>query len=118
VADVLAASDVFLDLSMYQAFGRTALEAMACATTAVVPRLGGVWEFLEQDVNGVAVDPFAPRQALGALSSLPDDRPRLHAFQAAARQTGAGYSIQRSALSEYLVFAHSHAARLGVSARA
>ena len=118
VADVLAASDVFLDLSMYQAFGRTALEAMACGTTVVVPRLGGVWEFLEHDVNGIAVDPFAPQQALGALTALVDDRPRLEALQAAARQTGAGYCIQRSALSEYLVFAHSHAARFGVSARA
>ena len=77
-----------------------------------------MWEFVEHDVNGIAVDPFAPQQALGALTALVDDRPRLEALQAAARQTGAGYCIQRSALSEYLVFAHSHAARFGVSARA
>ena len=38
VADLLNRCDVFLDMSMYQAFGRTALEAMACACTAVVPR--------------------------------------------------------------------------------
>ena len=118
VADLLGASDVFVDLSMYQAFGRTALEAMACGTTAVVPRLGGVWEFLEHDVNGIAVDAFAPQQALGALAALADDRPRLESLQAASRQTGARYSIQRAALSEYLVFAHAHAARLGASARA
>ena len=115
---LLGASDVFLDLSMYQAFGRTALEAMACGATAVVPRLGGVWEFLEHDVNGIAVDPFSPQQAIGALAALADDRVRLEALQAAARQTGAGYCIQRAALSEYLVFAHSHATRFGVSARA
>ena len=118
VGDLLAASDVFLDLSMYQAFGRTALEAMACGTTAVVPRLGGVWEFLEQDVNGIAVDAFAPEQAVAALAALADDRPRLEALQAAGRQTGARYCIQRAALSEYLVFAHMHAARFGTGARA
>jgi len=43
VAELLRCADVFLDMSIYQAFGRTALEAMACGATAVVPRLGGVW---------------------------------------------------------------------------
>ena len=38
VAEILRDADVFLDMSVYQAFGRTALEAMACGATAVVPR--------------------------------------------------------------------------------
>jgi len=113
VADLLGGSDVFLDLSMYQAFGRTALEAMACGCTAVVPRLGGIWEFLEHDVNGLAIDAFAPEEAYAAISDLVDDRARLEALQAGARRTGAGHSIMRAALSEYLVFARAHALRAG-----
>lgn len=113
VAEHLASSDVFLDLSMYQAFGRTALEAMACGTTAVVPRLGGVWEFLEHERNGIAVDTSAPEQAHAALSALADDHARLVALQAAARQTGERYSVMRAALSEYLVLAREHGARFG-----
>ena len=40
VAELMRAADVFLDLSDYQAFGRTAAEAMACGCVALAPRLG------------------------------------------------------------------------------
>ncbi len=63
----LRESDVFLDMSVYQAFGRTALEAMACGATAVVPDVGGAWEFVEHGRNALAVDTLEPDGALGAL---------------------------------------------------
>jgi GT2 family glycosyltransferase/SAM-dependent methyltransferase len=111
VADLLARSDVFLDMSLYQAFGRTALEAMACECTAVVPRLGGVREFLVDGVNGLAVDTLEPNPAIEALSELVGDRDRLRGLQQGARRTAEGYSIGRAALSEYLVFAEEHSHR-------
>ena len=46
VADLLGRCDVFIDLSDYQAFGRTALEAMACGCTSVVPMHGGAEEYV------------------------------------------------------------------------
>ena len=113
VAALLRRSDVFLDMSMYQAFGRTALEAMACGATAVVPRLGGVWDFVVDGVNALAVDTSSARHAVEALSSLVDDRDRLRSLQAAALEAAAPYSIGRAALSEYLVFSHEHALRFG-----
>jgi GT2 family glycosyltransferase/glycosyltransferase involved in cell wall biosynthesis len=111
VADLLGRSDVFLDMSLYQAFGRTALEAMACECTAVVPRLGGVWEFLVDGVNGLAVDTLEPHPAIEALTELVGDRDRLRGLQQAARRTAEGYSVGRAALSEYLVFAAEHSRR-------
>jgi GT2 family glycosyltransferase len=113
VAELLRDSDVFLDMSMYQAFGRTALEAMACGCAAVVPRLGGVWEFAVDGVNACAVDTFEPSEAVEAIAALAADRERLGDMQEAARRTAARYSIDRAALSEYLVFAWEHARRLG-----
>jgi len=113
VADLLGQSDVFLDMSLYQAFGRTALEAMACECTAIVPRLGGAWEFLADGVNGCAVDTFGPDEAIEAVAELARDRERLRALQAAGRETAARYSVTRAALSEYLVFSHEHARRFG-----
>lgn len=41
VAAVLRASDLFLDVSDYQAFGRTGLEAMACGCVPLLPLFGG-----------------------------------------------------------------------------
>jgi GT2 family glycosyltransferase len=113
VAALLGRSDVFLDMSMYQAFGRTALEAMACGCTAVVPRLGGVWEFVEEGVNALAVDTLDPAAAIEAVSQLARDRDRLRGLQAGARRTAARYSIGRAALSEYLLFSQEHARRFG-----
>jgi GT2 family glycosyltransferase/glycosyltransferase involved in cell wall biosynthesis len=113
VADLLRDSDVFLDMSLYQAFGRTALEAMACECTAVVPRLGGVWEFLTDGVDGQAVDTFTPDEAIETVAALAGDRERLRALQAAGRETAARYSVTKAALSEYLLFSDEHARRFG-----
>jgi GT2 family glycosyltransferase len=113
VAELLCGCDVFLDMSMYQAFGRTALEAMACGCTAVVPRLGGIWEFAVDGVNARAVDTLQPAKAVEAIVELAADLPRLREMQAAARTTAKRYSIDRAALSEYLLFSWEHARRFG-----
>jgi glycosyltransferase involved in cell wall biosynthesis len=49
-------TDLFLDLSDYQAFGRTALEAMSCGTIAIVPVHGGSGEYARDGINGFVVD--------------------------------------------------------------
>jgi hypothetical protein len=113
VAALLRDCDVFLDMSIYQAFGRTSLEAMACGCTAVVPRLGGIWEFAVDGVNALAVDTSGAKEAVEAIAGLATDRERLRAMQESALQTAARYSIDRAALSEYLVFSQEHARRFG-----
>jgi GT2 family glycosyltransferase/glycosyltransferase involved in cell wall biosynthesis len=117
VAERLRGTDVFLDMSVYQAFGRTALEAMACGATAIVPSVGGAWEFVEHGRNALAVDTFGPEEALDALGALVADRELLRRLQAGARATAARYSSVRAALSEYLAFERAHRARCGGSAR-
>ncbi len=57
VSSLLRKAHLFIDLSDYQAFGRTGLEAMACGCASLVPSLGGTDEYIEQGVNGYAVDP-------------------------------------------------------------
>jgi GT2 family glycosyltransferase len=115
VAKELRRSDVFLDMSMYQAFGRSALEAMACGATAVVPQLGGAWEFIEDGRNALAVDTLDQNAAFDALASLLGERARLAQMRAAARATGSRYSIVRAALSEYLLFEREHRRRFGAT---
>ncbi|MCP9488898.1 MAG: glycosyltransferase [Solirubrobacteraceae bacterium MAG38_C4-C5] len=111
VAALLGSVDVFLDLSVYQAFGRTALEAMACGATAVVPRVGGASEFAVHGENSLVVDTFDEEPAVQALCDLAADRDRLAALQSAARRDAGRYSITRAALSEYLLFTREHARR-------
>jgi GT2 family glycosyltransferase/glycosyltransferase involved in cell wall biosynthesis len=111
VAGLMRASDVLLDMSVYQAFGRTALEAMACGATAVLPTVGGTWEFVEHGANALAVDTLDPESALAALRTLAGEAGLLQRLQAGALRTAARYSVARAALSEYLVFERAHRER-------
>jgi GT2 family glycosyltransferase len=113
VAGLLRESDVFLDMSVYQAFGRTALEAMACGATAVVPSVGGVWEFVVQGENAVGVDTLDTAGALRALEELAGDRELLERRKRNALATARAYSATRAALSEYVLFARAWRARFG-----
>jgi GT2 family glycosyltransferase/glycosyltransferase involved in cell wall biosynthesis len=113
VADLLRETDVFLDMSMYQAFGRTALEAMACGATAVVPRIGGASEFARDGENALVVDTMNRDETLRAVASLVGDPDRLRALRESARRTAARYSSTRAALSEYVVFRDAYRHTLG-----
>ncbi len=102
-------------MSVYQAFGRTALEAMACGATAVVPNIGGVWEFVEPRTQRARRGHAEPRgRPVGALGSLVS-QPRAAGTPAgqAPCATAERYSATRAALSEYVLFERAHRARFG-----
>jgi glycosyltransferase involved in cell wall biosynthesis len=56
VADLLGLSDIFIDMSHYQAMGLTGLEAMASGAVPVLPIAGGASDFAENNVNALLVD--------------------------------------------------------------
>lgn len=115
VGDLLRRSDVFLDASTYQAFGRTALEAMACGCTAIAPRIGGAAEVVRDGENGLLVETMRVDPVVDALTRLVEDDPLRRRLQTAAAEDAANHSIVRAALSEYALFAR-HASRLSRSA--
>ncbi|MBM3668074.1 MAG: glycosyltransferase, partial [Actinobacteria bacterium] len=112
VAELLRESDVFVDLSIYQAFGRTGLEAMACGCTAILPAVGGAGEYAEDGVNALLAETGDPEGCFAALRSLAEDRDRVARMQAEAGATASRYSSLRAALSEYVLFEAAHQ-RLG-----
>jgi glycosyltransferase involved in cell wall biosynthesis len=80
VADVLRSSDIFLDLSDYQAFGRTALEAMACGCVVVITHNGGIYEYATHNENSVIVDVTNIEHCIDEISKIiksPDLRKKL-----------------------------------------
>jgi glycosyltransferase involved in cell wall biosynthesis len=105
VGEFFRSADLFLDLSDFQAFGRTAIEAMSCGTIAVVPAHGGVYEFLADGQNGFIADTRSDHSILAAVQSF------LH-MSAAERQemtmkaisAGFHFSPERAALSEIRLF--------------
>lgn len=117
VADLLRRCQLFVDLSTYQAFGRTGLEAMACGCVPIVPQSGGTSEYLEHGVNGWQVDTSedaACAEALDVAISANLKPIRTHALATAAR-----YSIAQAAEIQHTLIAERvtrHRRRLALDA--
>ncbi len=103
VAALLRDSDVFADFSEYQAFGRTALEAMACGCVAIVPRAGGAGEFAHHGLNSMVVDTSSEEACFLALDELVRDGALRDRLRRRGLETAARYSVENAALSEVLL---------------
>ena len=105
VSALLRQSHLFIDLSDYQAFGRTGLEAMACGCVSLVPSLGGTGEYIDHGVNGYAVDPrdealvLEKAQTFIELSDFERQRMINNGIE-----TSQGFSVRKAALSEVSLF--------------
>lgn len=102
VAAVLQKSDCFIDLSDYQAFGRTGLEAMACGTTLLSTKFGGVFEYVTNDYNAKVVDPTNEKQCLEYIKRL--ELKLISTLKVKSISTAARFSIHKAAVSEVLIF--------------
>lgn len=107
VAQLLAQSDLFIDLSDYQAFGRTALEAMACGCAVVVPAEGGVHEYAIHNQNSLVVNTLDEPACFDAISELIDTPAALKRLRLAGLSTASRYSLHAAALSECIPLENS-----------
>lgn len=100
VAAVLRNSDIFLDLSDYQAFGRTAVEAMACGCIPVVPELGGASEFAVDGINSLMVNTGSETDCINKIVTLiKANSDVLLQMKLEGIQTASRYSKRRAACS-------------------
>ncbi|WP_182283101.1 glycosyltransferase [Comamonas testosteroni] len=103
VAELLGKSDLFLDFSDYQAFGRTALEAMACGCAAMVPVAGGADEYAVDGINSIVVDTLDEERIFNKLSELIDSgSAKIEQMKHQGLLTAARYSVHQAAVSEYV----------------
>jgi glycosyltransferase involved in cell wall biosynthesis len=65
--------DIFVDFSAFQAMGLTAMEAMACGATVIVPQRGGASSFANHEANALVVDTSSPDACVSALDKLVRD---------------------------------------------
>jgi glycosyltransferase involved in cell wall biosynthesis len=96
LAALMAGADVYCLPSLYEGFGITVLEAMACGAAVVVSDRGSLPEVVGE--AGVVVAPQAQPLA-AALEALLRDPQRRHRLGAAAVQRAAGFSWARCAES-------------------
>jgi GT2 family glycosyltransferase len=104
VAELLRGSDIFVDFSDYQAFGRTGLEAMACGCSVILPEKGGVHEYAIDQFNAVTVDTKSEQNMERALANLIADHQLRRRLQKNGLDTVRNYSIERAVLSKLSLF--------------
>ena len=73
VANLLNQCDIFVDYSVYQAFGLTALESMSCGLATIVPMQGGADTFAKHEENCLVVDTQNQTACFNALQQLVED---------------------------------------------
>lgn len=106
VADVHKATNLFLDLSDYQAFGRSGLEAMACGCVPLLPLVGGAGEYGRHRKNAFLVDTRSDEAIMEAVRDYVTAGIETRAaMRYAAVTTALNFSIERAAYSEYEAFA-------------
>jgi len=92
------AADVFIIPSLEEAFGQTALEAIACGTVVAGFDVGGISDIVEDGVNGLLVTRGDVSALSRAISQLLEDRPLRMRWQLSCEDwVGDRFSYSRNA---------------------
>lgn len=101
VRDALSAADLLLVSSRYESFCMIALEAMACGTPVLAPRVGGLPEVVKDGVTGLLYTPGDVHEAIDKASELLSQPKRLASLGRQARVHSEGFSAE-AILPRYL----------------
>lgn len=97
LARLYSQAHVHLDASDFQAFGKAALEAMACGTPSVLTGVGGVNEFAHDEENCLLVPPRDPDATSRAILRLASESPLHRRLREVGLATVRDYSIKAKA---------------------
>jgi glycosyltransferase involved in cell wall biosynthesis len=98
LAVVYAAADVMIVPSREEAFGQTALEALACGTPAVAFRVGGLPDSIDHCVNGYLAVPFDTEDLARGILWILADKERAAALAVNARnKVLSGFTLEHQA---------------------
>ncbi|MGW7159264.1 glycosyltransferase [Paenibacillus taichungensis] len=98
LAELYSISDIYLDGSDFQGFGRPALEAMACGTACVLTNVGGVTEYAVNNFNCLLVPPKSPDSYSKALIRLIEHEDMRNRLVENGKDTVKEYDHKREAL--------------------
>lgn len=101
-------SHIFLDGSIYQAFGRTSLEAMACGCISIVPKNGGSLEYAKHLINSLVVDTSSEKEILETFDFCFNQIKDLYQISNNAIEDASKYTIENEALKHLEIFYESY----------
>ena len=104
VAKLFSGVDIFIDMSYFQAFGLTAIEAMAMGCVVIVPEEGGVHEFARNMGNAVIIDTKNINEAIYALQQLVENVDLRNFLSQNAMQVTEQFNLRSAAWSQVELF--------------
>ena len=105
LAELYSQSDIFLDGSTFQGFGRPALEAMACGVACVLTGVGGVSEYASDGDNCLLVPPQQPTRFADAILALLRNADLRNTLSNGGLRTAQAYCHKREARDTLAYFA-------------
>jgi GT2 family glycosyltransferase/glycosyltransferase involved in cell wall biosynthesis len=108
VADLLRQSDIFVDYSDYQAFGRTGVEAMACGCAVIFPKEGGTRDFAINGENSLVINTRDEEACFTALDTLVENHDLRKKLRKNALDKVQEFSPLRAAQSELNLFTEKY----------
>jgi len=107
VPALLNAADVFVSAAIYEGFGIALAEAMALGVPVISPRVGGIPEFIENNVTGVLTQPGDWEALAQQMLELHNDEPRRRRLaKAACRYIETNFHISRMVEAYEEIYRH------------
>lgn len=97
-------AELFVLPSIFEPFGMTAQEAMACGTPVVASKLGGIRSVISSGENGMLIDPSDADEFADAISMLLKDRHLAERLGNEAHKTIREYYSWEAIAERYLAF--------------
>ena len=103
VVELFLQSDMFVDMSAYQAFGRSGLESMCTGCIPVVPQNGGADKYAVDGKNAIIADTSDVLGTYRKIIEVLENNNLYFSMQKEALFTGMGYNVCKAAWSEVKV---------------
>ena len=97
-------SEMFALPSLFEPFGMTTTEAMACGTPVVASKFGGIKTVINTGENGVLIDPTKPEEFAAAIIDLLKDKKKAERIGKAGAQTVKDYLSWEAIARRHLEF--------------
>lgn len=97
-------AELFVLPSIYEPFGMTALEAMACGRPVIASKFGGIKNAISSGENGVLVDSSNPQEFAGAMIKLLTDKELSESMAKQGHKTIHKYFSWETISERYIAF--------------
>ncbi|MGE5632752.1 MAG: glycosyltransferase family 4 protein [Caulobacteraceae bacterium] len=97
IQNLLGCSDIFVLSSMAESFGIVVVEAMAAELPIVSTDVGGISEIVQDNINGILVEPCNPHALAEAIIRLAKDRALREKFGKKGKELARQFDIKKTA---------------------